>query len=181
MEFRPILKALVEQVSLQLRLATELKHPGESGRAREQIISNFLAGIIPEEFAVSTGFVIDARGNVSKQVDIVVFRRGYHPVFRIGDIPVFMIESVVAGIEVKAQITSESVLSSALKNLGSIRELDRTNAGNNYLLNGRQAVGPVSDSYANRVFTAVIAEESLSKENLVKRLLEYLRSTPRRL
>jgi hypothetical protein len=178
---RPVVNALVQQVASDLRLTATLRHPGESGRAREQIITTFLARLVPEAFGVSSGFVIDAHGAVSRQVDIVVYRRGYHPVFKIGEIPLFLIEAVAAAIEVKAQIRTASILQGALANLESVRRLDRTNGGQNYVLNGARQDGPLVDSYGQRVFTAVITERSLAQANLVARLLRYVRENPRQL
>ena len=47
-------------------------HPGELGVGREEIIRRFLRAYIPARFEVSTGFVFDSKGNLSKQLDIVI-------------------------------------------------------------------------------------------------------------
>ena len=50
--------------------------------------------MLPAELGIDTGFVIDAAGGVSKQIDIVIYRTSYHPVFEIGGVKYFLVESV---------------------------------------------------------------------------------------
>jgi hypothetical protein len=66
---------------------------------------------------VSTGFVVDALGGKSKQIDVVVYRTDYAPVFEIGRVKHFLVESVVAVLEVKAAIDSQADLTRALENI----------------------------------------------------------------
>jgi hypothetical protein len=40
---------------------------------------------MPKRFNVDSGFVIDALGNRSKQMDIVIYEANYTPVFEIVD------------------------------------------------------------------------------------------------
>ena len=44
----------------------------------EQIIAAFLGRLLPSSFSISTGFVIDAAGGISRQIDIVIYRNDYH-------------------------------------------------------------------------------------------------------
>jgi hypothetical protein len=78
--------------------------------------------------------VVDGVGGKSRQVDIVVYRTGYAPVFQIGGVNHFLVESVAAVLEVKAGITSTAQLGSALENIRSVKALDRTNRHRNYRL-----------------------------------------------
>ena len=74
-----------QEVISKLDLAKEtVDHPGEGGRARENIIAGFFRKLLPGLFKVDTGFVIDGLGQKSKQIDIVIYRDDYHPVFDIG-------------------------------------------------------------------------------------------------
>src|SRR5215472_8229321 len=133
-----ILQSLNREVINQLDLAGAIEHPGENGRAREQIITSYLHRMVPREFGIDTGFVFDACGNISRQIDVVIYRIGYHPVFEIGGIKHFMVESVVAVLENKASIGSRDKLQSAPDNTKSVKTLDRTNGGTNYLVGGGQ-------------------------------------------
>lgn len=101
-----ILLASVTEALAELDLAQSLTHPGEAGRAREETVRRYIRKFIPDTFAVATGFVMDVHGNVSKQVDIVVYRSDYSPVLDVGGIKHFFVESVAAVIENKAQPAS---------------------------------------------------------------------------
>src|SRR6266704_3314125 len=59
------------------RMSADLKerlisHPGEVGTDREEIIRGFLRSYLPKRFEVSTGFVFDSKGGLSKQLDIII-------------------------------------------------------------------------------------------------------------
>ena len=71
---KKIVESLDKEVRNQLELASAISHPGESGRARENVIAAFLRKLVPKSFGIDTGFVIDSQGQVSRQVDIVLYR-----------------------------------------------------------------------------------------------------------
>ena len=79
-----ILQALADETRRRLELAGQIEHPGESGRAREQILTAFIEQLVPSCFGVSTGFVVDALGGKSRQLDVVVYQTDYAPAFEIG-------------------------------------------------------------------------------------------------
>lgn len=128
---KDIMHSLNESVLSELSLSKSIAHSGESGRAREKIIINFLKKILPSKYKVDTGFVIDAVGGISKQIDVVIYRDNYHSVLEIGEVKYFMVESVVAVIEVKATIKDKATLHQALQNIKSVKALDRSNKGKN--------------------------------------------------
>ncbi|EGQ7665383.1 DUF6602 domain-containing protein [Vibrio parahaemolyticus] len=128
---KDIMHSLNEGVLSELKLSKSIAHSGESGRAREKIIINFLKRILPSKYKVDTGFVIDVVGGISKQIDVVIYRDSYHSVLEIGEVKYFMVESVVAVIEVKASIKDKATLHQALQNIKSVKALDRSNKGKN--------------------------------------------------
>jgi len=179
-----ILESLNREVLNQLDLAAAINHPGESGRSREQIIARYFGKIIPKEFDIGTGFVFDAHGNISRQIDLVIYRTGYHPVFEIGSIKHFIVEAVVAVFENKANIDSRDKLQTALTNIESVKALDRTNGGTNYLVSGGQQGQIVNqDEFKHQIFGAIITERSLGQDFLKDTLLHYFHQiqTDRRL
>lgn len=177
-----IVQSLDLEVKNRLEMATAIGHPGESGRARENIIADFLRPLIPQAFGLDTGFVIDSLGAISRQVDLVIYRTDFHPVFEIGGIKHFLVESVVAVIENKARITSLAQLNRALDNIRSVKKLDRTNQGRNIVILGGQN-GPKVDpgKYGHQIWGAIVTQKSLSSSKLERALLEFLRSNDRRL
>lgn len=177
---KTILTSLNKEVINSLDLAKSITHPGESGRAREQIIADFFRRFLPSNFGISTGFVIDAAGGISRQIDLVIYRSDYHPVFEIGGIKHFLAESVVAVMENKASTASTEKLSQALENIKSVKQLDRTGGGENYKVVGSWQAGKVSpNSFDDQVFGVILTEESLKRDTLRQELLKFLQSTPR--
>jgi hypothetical protein len=175
-----ILRALNEEVLTELRLAASIEHPGESGRAREQIITRFLRRLLPSGYAVSTGFVIDAVGGISRQVDLVIHRTGYHPVLEIGGVDHFLVESVVAIIENKAAIDSVANLQTALENIGSVKRLDRSNGGKNTVFHLSGKVEKLhQDAFEHQVFGGIVTEASLTIDNFRSSMLDYMLEHPR--
>lgn len=174
-----ILRALAEETRQRLELAPQIEHPGESGRAREQMLITFITQLIPSSFGVSTGFIVDALGEKSKQIDVVVYRTDYAPILEIGGVKHFLVESVVAALEVKAAVDSEVDLTRALDNIASVKALDRSNRGENFVLTDREPAGKVDrDDAVHQVFGAVVTENSLA-ESFGDRLYGWLRSHSR--
>lgn len=164
---RQILEAANREVLNQLDLARAVKHPGESGRAREQVLAAYLRRVIPADIGIDTGFVIDAQGGMSRQIDIVLYRTGYHPVFEIGGIKHFMVEGVLAVLENKASIATRDALSAAFANVASVKALDRSNAGKNYTLSGLGRGPQVDrDNFEHQIFGAIVTESSLARDTL---------------
>jgi hypothetical protein len=160
-------------------LATELDHPGESGRAREEAVRRFLAGIVPPDFGVDTGFVIDATGGVSRQVDIIVSRKERAPVLEIGGVKHFMVESVAAVIETKAAIESRARLTEALSNIESVKELDRSNEGKNSIVPTGVPIDPAI--FQNQVWGGIVAGRSMQFEATLDAMADWIEHRPRTL
>jgi uncharacterized protein DUF6602 len=176
-----ILEDLNADVLRKLELTKRIENPGESGRARENIIRDFVGRLLPGTLGLGTGFVIDAVGGKSRQIDIVVYRADYHPVFEIGQIKHFLVESVLAVIENKSAISSRADLASALENIRSVKALDRTNRGRNYRVVGTTPGPKVNpDNFADQVFGAIVTAQSLALATLEEELLAFLRKTSRR-
>ena len=178
-----VIRALNEEVLQQLRLVGQITHPAENGRAREEVIRSFLRRFVPPAFGVDTGFVIDVHGGISKQIDIVIYRTGYHPIFEISGVKHFMVESVAAVIENKAWITSAATLGQALDNVRSAKVLDRTGNGRNYVVMDFHGKGPrvTEEPHKHEVWTAIITQEVLSPETLHEALLADMAVYPRAL
>jgi hypothetical protein len=50
-----------------------IPHPQEFGTNREEVVREFLSLHLPKRLGVSTGFVFDSSGAVSKQMDVVIY------------------------------------------------------------------------------------------------------------
>jgi hypothetical protein len=172
---RGILAGLNREVVDQLDRAKLIRHPGESGRARENVVADALRRFIPETFGVGNGFVIDATGQQSRQQDIVVYRRGYHPIFFVGGVAHYMVESVAAVIQNKAKITTKRDLLDALDTIASVKALDRTNRGKNYVVHGsNRGENLDAGDYRYQVWGAIVTEASLNRKTLGPSIVAYL-------
>jgi hypothetical protein len=162
-------------------IGATVKHPGESGRARERVLSDYLSQFIPAAYGIDTGFVIDSTGAISKQIDMVIYRRDYHPVLRVGGLPFFMVESVVVVAEIKASMGTSRDLLTALENVASVKQLDRTAGGSNVALAGSTAIGLADrEKFSDQVFAVLLTEQSLGPDRFRQVVQPFLASRPRR-
>jgi len=127
--FDSLLASAAERMKADLgeRLTT---HPGELGTDREEIVRSFLRAYLPKRFEVSTGFVFDVNGAVSKQIDVVIADSLVCARFEtVGGTRYYPCESVVAVGQIKSSLTSKKKLHDALANLESVKFLDRAARG----------------------------------------------------
>lgn len=128
-------------------------HPGELGVGREEIIRRFLRSYLSARFEISTGFVFDSGGNVSKQLDIIIANAFVCPRFEtVGGIRYYPCEAVVAVGQVKSSLTSDASLQSALANLESVKELDRSANGRAFDAERQEEIDPVNN-HLHQIFT----------------------------
>src|SRR5215831_10135236 len=83
-------------------------HPLHKGTPREAFIREFLETHLPENVAIGTGEIIDANSqpNVSRnQFDIVIYKKNYPKLDFGGGISGYLIESVIATVEVKSTLS----------------------------------------------------------------------------
>lgn len=100
-----------------------LRHPTRVGDAREAFVNKLLLQVIPSAYEIGKGQVIDARQKLSRQIDIIIARRDM-PALRFPDGSAhYLIESVLATIEVKSQLGPEE-LYLALDNCRSVGDLE---------------------------------------------------------
>lgn len=163
----------------ELHLVASVSHRGEAGRAREGILRRFLSRIVPPALGLEPGFVIDGHGNVSGQIDLVLYRTGYYPILEVGGVKHFPVEGVIAVFEIKASTDSAGKLTQALEQIETVKVLDRTGGGTNYGLEpmGRR-IDP--DDFRCQVFGAVLSERSLSPLSAVQVVETFCEERARR-
>jgi hypothetical protein len=115
----------VESTLLQTsRISANAGHTLHRGTPRENLITNFLSTHLGANVAIGTGEVIDHRSmprDQRNQFDIVIYRTNY-PKLDFGGVTGFLVESVVATIEVKSLLDEAAMLQacSAAANLKSL-------------------------------------------------------------
>lgn len=103
-------------------------HPTAKGDGTELHWLRMLQRRLPDRYRAERAFIIDADGNRSEQIDIVIHDRQFCPVLldTAGGIHV-PAESVYAAIEVKQNLTKAHIAYGGDK-IASVRRLRRTNA-----------------------------------------------------
>ncbi len=107
-----MLKSHMEAVEKQLLATSQIPansgHSLHKGTPREAFIKEYLERHLPSNVAIGTGEIIDASskpGQPRNQYDIVIYRRSYPKLDFGGGISGFLVESVIATIEVKSTLT----------------------------------------------------------------------------
>ena len=112
----------LERVMIEeAKIAGLFEHGGTVGSAREFIISRCLRSFLPTGVEIGSGEVIDSSGNRSKQIDIVIYDPRF-PALRSGAGGLYLIEGVIATIEVKSTMNPER-LRESLDNCVSVSRL----------------------------------------------------------
>jgi hypothetical protein len=120
---------LQAQMDAKLSLSRRtLTHPGTIGDFSELEWLTLLSAYLPKRYDADKGFVVDARGAVSDQIDIIIFDRHYTPfVFHQNGAKYIPAEAVYAVVECKQDITLENIRYAARK-ARSVRSLRRTSS-----------------------------------------------------
>lgn len=101
-------------------------HRGESGRRREDELRAILQDFLPRRFAVSSGEAVSATGEVSHQLDIIIYDALETPVFDRGPSSVVIpIEGLLAAVEVASRLDSSKLAQDAAK-LGQLKRMTRS-------------------------------------------------------
>jgi hypothetical protein len=121
-----------EQLVAQLHAANVVEHPvakGDVGELNWQATldgRNGKAGFLPERYAMSGAFIIDANGTTSDQIDLVIHDAHFCPLFfEAGGHRYIPAESVYAVFEIKPELNRENILYAGAK-AASVRALHRT-------------------------------------------------------
>lgn len=125
-DLRILFHGLQEQMLTSLNVNRMfIEHPGSKGDATEQHWIEFLRAYLPERYKVDKAIVIDSTGNVSEQMDVVIYDAIYTPfIFKQDGFMYIPVESVYAVFEVKQDV--KGYIEYAAKKIESVRKLKRT-------------------------------------------------------
>lgn len=129
----PTLGKMFEHLQKQLRASLEasrdvIDHAPTMGAASENRWLEMLKDHMPERYAAERAFVVDSRGAVSQQQDIVIFDRQYSPLlFRLDEALYVPAESVYGVLEVKQELDARTLKYAGVK-AASVRNLVRSSA-----------------------------------------------------
>lgn len=117
-----IYKTLKARIDLINR---SIGHAGTQGAETEQAIQKLLEDFLPSDFGIGSGVIVGSDGSSSKQADIVIYDRSRPDYSLSNDSKIFLVDHVLAAIEIKTTFTSGSgsSLNSALQNIQSVKRL----------------------------------------------------------
>lgn len=166
-------------------IATEIQHNQTAGEAREDALRELLKKYLPQRAGVDQGFVIDAHGRESKQIDVVIYDRTVGTSFEISGIKYFPCEAVISVGEVKSDIASKRKLQDALDKIKSVKELDRSNNGKNRIITGpgfsiNQIKFDPLTKHRDQIFGFIFTSTSMTKNSIIEYLQGYNKITDRR-
>ncbi len=127
-----LFEGLQNQMLAQLNTNREIiKHPTSKGDSLENVWIEWLRKYLPNRYCVDKAIVIDSTGNLSEQIDIVIFDQQYTPfVFTQNGIHYIPAEGVYAVFEVKPDLQGTvdglNYIEYAGKKIASVRSLKRT-------------------------------------------------------
>lgn len=103
-----------------------IKHRGLKGGSNEEIFRTFLIEYLPKSLGISTGELVDANGNVSRQLDVIIYDSAKTPIlYRNANTQVIPVECAYAVIEVKAKLDKRE-LYKTFENMKTVRGLEKT-------------------------------------------------------
>lgn len=113
------LKAGIEQIR------SSIPHAGETGTLIEKLFRSELKKVLPEKVAVADGFVVDADGRASKQMDIILYDKLNTPrIFSSDGAQMFPVETTYAAGEIKTRLDT-SLLRDTYEKCSSYKSLVR--------------------------------------------------------
>jgi hypothetical protein len=104
-----------------------IDHPGEKGDAVEETARGFWREFLPRNVGITSGFVMDAAGGLSKQMDIIFYDALRTPIFFAGGNFDFVpVECTLACCEVKSDLNSKALFADCFEKAASYKKLKRT-------------------------------------------------------
>ncbi len=122
-------------LGLQTEMIASLKgtrktvgHPVAKGNVSENSWRNLLKTYLPNRYEVADAFILDSNGDLSDQIDLVIFDRHFSPFLLHKDGACFIpAESVYAVFEIRQEASKKNIQYAAAK-ADSVRRLKRTSA-----------------------------------------------------
>lgn len=118
--YQDIEASIVKQLNLKVD-----NHHLTAGYNREKIWMELFRQLIPMKFAIRQGvFLIDSKGNVSKEVDIVVFDEQYTPyIFNYRNIHFIPIEAVSVVVQCKSKTINNKDVNKWYKEIDDLQTM----------------------------------------------------------
>lgn len=110
---------------------------GEDGRYREAVLKNVISRFLPKNYSIGTGFVINNKKEITKQIDLIIYDDSSPVLFSEGDFVIVLANTVKAIIEVKSSINSSGKLLEIMKTCEeNAKKIEINFAQNDKMFNG---------------------------------------------
>lgn len=137
-----MIRSYFSDVSAELnRRSNEIRswfatHRPSAGQSREDLVSKFLNDYLPDAFEISSGLILSSNGEFSSQADVIISDKiSNRPLFRHTSVPIWLVESVYALLEIKTSLKPDD-LQDAISKCRRFKELER-HFGDSF---GRQSI-----------------------------------------
>ncbi len=128
-----MLRKCIARIEADFEFSAIIDHNASKGTFREQIVQKFLRPFLPNIYGISGGQAFDMKGNISKQLDIVIYDALHSYVAPyMNDFIYFPCESVYGNIEIKSILNKNSFMES-LENIASLKALKRDSIDTYYV------------------------------------------------
>lgn len=131
-DIKDLFKGMQVEMLASLSAQEFIAHPGTKGDVTENNWLFWMQKFLPKRYTADKAFIIDCDGNVSDQIDIVIYDQQYSPiVFKKNGALYITAESVYAVFEVKQELNKTNIDYAGNK-IASVRKLRRTSANITY-------------------------------------------------
>lgn len=154
-------------------------HPGMKGAVTENVVIEFLKKYLPRNLDVCSGILIDSKGAVSRQLDIIIFDANKTPsLFFNAGLRVVPVECAYAVIEVKMQLSSQT-LNDCIENMKSVKSLDRSSyyEQGQVIAHATKLYGIEKDFWSDTLYFVFAFETKMQLSNLAIILNNFAESS----
>lgn len=173
MDYIDALRRTARKLDAEFESSQLIQHSPSKGTFREYIVKQCIRPFLPNAYGISNGECFDTYGNVSKQLDAVVYDRLYsYTVPYTEDFIQFPYESVYGNIEIKSFLDKDELVTS-IENIISLKKLHRIPPPASQIIPNRCIdIGGIqwSNLGTNESFGVVFAFDSLSPETIIEHL-----------
>lgn len=102
-----VIRARLKGLMAQIDESKQIKHAPTKGALREKYLTEFLESLLPSRYLVKNGFICDALGGISPQMDLILADTSTLPSIALSiDISLIPVEVVIGAVEVKSVLKS---------------------------------------------------------------------------
>jgi len=104
-QIKHIIQAQIDQLVQLAEVAGGIKHKPTVGALREEYIIEFIKKLIPDSVNITSGFIVDAYGHISPQLDLIVTKKSALPLMGMKEgLSVVPVESALLVAEIKSTL-----------------------------------------------------------------------------